>query len=93
MHCAEMSDSDTNTCSPKEISAAAAAILSNSALRCVQMGKTLEEFSTSCAVCEANTVNWFTFQNAVNEFTFKNTVNQNTVLELFCTLKQQVDVF
>jgi hypothetical protein len=60
MHCAETSDSDTSTCSPKEMSGAAAAILSNSALRCVQMGKTLEEFSTSCAVCEANTVNSFT---------------------------------
>jgi hypothetical protein len=83
-HCAEMSDSETNTCSPKEMSAAAAAILSNSALRCVQMGKTPQQFLDFSEDCSANTV---------NEFTFKNTVNSNTVFELFCTLKQHVAIF
>jgi hypothetical protein len=45
----------------KEMSAAAAAILSNSALCCVQMGKTPQEFSGLCEDYSANTVNWFTF--------------------------------
>jgi hypothetical protein len=60
-HCTKVSDSDTNTCSQKEMSAAAAAILRNSALRCVQMGKTPQQFSGFCEDYSANTVNWFTF--------------------------------
>jgi len=35
-------------------------IFSFAALHSDHMDKTLEEFSTSCAVCEANTVNSFT---------------------------------
>jgi hypothetical protein len=52
-----MSGSDTNTCPLKEMSVAAAAILGNSALRCVQMGKTPQQFSGFCEDYSSNTVN------------------------------------